>query len=285
MYKIGPISPKYLLLSISILIISFLIGCGGISENSNKGKVVAEVYGKLLYDSDINNSVFEKTNNKDSLLLKHSIIEHWVRKTLLAYHADTYIKDKEKINHLVEDYKNSLLIELFEKEYIENNLDTAISEKDLKEFYEENKNNFKLDHSVINLLYVKIDEKKPKLDKFYENWNKDRYKSVISYGKLNSNDYYLDYNKWYNLIEIQGKIPKFLQKKGKKFTVQKNRNGFEYFLKVLDTKYKNEIVPLEIVKDKVKKLIVRKRKSEIFDNYIEDLYKKEVGNKNVKIFD
>ena len=83
---------------------------------------------------------------------------------------------------------------------------------------------------------------------------------------------------------IRSKIPKSLQKKGNKYNVQKNINGYEYFLKVINIRHKNEIVPLILVEEKVKKLILQKRKSDLIDNYIEELYKKELENKNIKIY-
>lgn len=256
------------------------------SSNFKKGgnKVVAEVYGKSLLKSEIDYSISGAVNKQDSTTLEQSYIEHWVRKTLLAQNAKKEVEETEKIDKLVEDYKNSLTIEVFEKQYIKENLDTVVLEKDLEDFYKENKNNFILDHSVINLLYAKIDEGQRNLDKFYEHWKNNKYKSIINYGTKNSEKYFLNKDKWYDLEDIKKDIPKFLMKNKDKYEVQKNSKGFEYFLKVNDTKHINEVIPLIMIKGVIEKLVIRKRKSEIIDNYIEELYKKEIKNKNIKIF-
>lgn len=278
MYKIKHIT-------IIVLALLLLSKCNR-SDNSKKGgdKIVAEVYNKSLLKSEINYSISGEVDKQDSTTLEQSYIQHWIRKTLLAKNANKQVKDIDEIDKLVKEYKNSLTIEFFEKQYIKENLDTVVLEKDLEDFYKENKNNFLLDHSIINLLYAKIDEGQRNLDKFYEHWQNNRYKSIISYGTKNSEKYYLDKDKWYNLEDIKKDIPTFLMKNKNKYKVQKNSGGYEYFLNVNDTKHKNEVIPLIMIKDVIKKLVIRKRKSEIIDNYIEELYKKEIKKKNIKIY-
>ena len=113
------------------------------SDNFKNGrnKVVAEVYGKSLLKSEIDYSISGVVDKQGSTTLEQSYIEHWVRKTLLAQNAKKQVKKIDDIDKLVEDYKNSLTIEVFEKQYIKENLDTVVLEKDLEAFYKENKNN------------------------------------------------------------------------------------------------------------------------------------------------
>lgn len=276
----------------AIIMIAFIFFNGIIflsCDNKNEAeagnsKLLTEVYNKKLKESDIDIKYLKNIDKKDSLNLIHSYTEHWIRKQLLAKNAENYVKNINEINRLVEDYKNSLLVEAFQKQYIKEKLDTVISNKQMREFYNENMENFHLDHAVVRLLYAKIDAKKKYLDKFYENWKEDKFNAIYSYGSKNSEKFFLKLNKWYDLNEIKKEIPKFLQKNKRQYKVQKNVNGYEYFLKVIETRYKNEITPLSLIEDKVQKLIIEKRKSHLLDEYIEELYKQEIKNKNVKIY-
>jgi len=276
------------IIMIAFLFLTLGILSSGCKKNSETGvandNVLAKVYDRQLTKNDIDIKYIKNISKKDSLDLVHSYIEHWIRKKLLAHNAQKYINNKKEIDRLVEDYENSLLIEAFQKQYIQENLDTQITIQQIKDFYKENKNNFHLDHSVVRFLYAKIDANKKGLDKFYENWNNNRYNLVYRYGSKNSKKYFLKTKEWYNLKEMKEKVPKFLIKKGRKYEVQKNVNGYEYFLKVLETRHKDEIVPLSLIKDKLKKLIIEKRKTQLIDDYIEKLYKKEINNKNIKIY-
>ncbi len=277
----------------AIIMIAFLFllsailmpGCKK-TDNSEKenSDILAKVYENQLTKNDIDIEYIKNISKEDSLNLVHSYIEHWIRKELLAHNAKKHINNKKEIERLVEDYEKSLLVEAFQKQYIEENLDTNITNKQMKDFYDENKNNFHLDHSVVRFLYAKIDAKKKGLDKFYENWNNNRYNLVYQYGSKHSEKYFLKTRKWYDLKEMKKKVPGFLLKKDKSYEVQKNVKGYEYFLKVMETRHKGEIVPLSLIKDKLKKLIIEKRKSHLIDDYIENLYKKEINNNNIKIY-
>ena len=263
----------------------FSSGCKKSDEsNTQNNDILAKVYDKKLTKNDIEINYIQNISKEDSLNLVHSYIEHWIRKELLAYNAKKYINNKKEIKKLVEDYEKSLLVEAFQRQYIKENLDSQITNQQMKEFYDENKNNFHLDHSIVRFIYAKIDAKKRGLDKFYENWNNNRFNLVYRYGSKYSEKYFLKTKKWYDLKDMKSKVPGFLLKKEKKYEVQKNVNGFEYFLKVLETRHKEDIIPLSLIKDKLKKLIIEKRKSHLIDDYIEKLYKKEINNNNIKIY-
>lgn len=274
---------RFVFLISSVFIV--FAGCSNKDEvKESNTNIAASVYEKKLFRSDIVLDLQNDLPVKEKLELENSYIEHWVRKTLLTYNASKDIGDFSKIDRLVEDYKNSLIVEAFKYQYVRENMDSVISDEELKGFYSENINNYILDYSVINLFYAKISDKSYNLDKFYENWKKNKYQYISDYGVKNSEDYYLDKDRWYNLKEMKNKIPKFLLKNKDKYEVQINKKNYEYFLKVFDTKHKNENIPLDMVKDDIKKLILQKRKSDILDKYIEELYKKEIANDKIKIY-
>ena len=268
-----------------LLSVILLPGCKKTNDSQNEnGEVLAKVYDNILTKNDIDIKYISNISKEDSLDLVHSFIEHWIRKELLAHNAKKYLKNKKEIERLVDDYEKSLLVEAFQEQYIQENLDTNVSKKQMKEFYEENKENFHLDHPVIRFIYAKIAADEKGIDKFYENWNNNRYNLVYQYGSRKSKKYFLKTKKWYDLDEMKKEVPRFMLKKERKYEVQKNVKGYEYFLKVMETRYKGEIIPLSLIKDKLKKLIIEKRKSHLIDDYIEKLYKKEINNNNIKIY-
>jgi len=273
-----------------VVLMAFLLSmtiysCGDKSlDNKTDKSIAASVNGKVLYKSDIVLSSVDKLNDKDSLVLAQSFIEHWIRKVVLAENAKKYISNNKTIDKLTEDYRNSLIISAFKRQFVKENLDTIVSSKDLQVFYNDNKNNFVLDHSIVNLWYTKIDEKKKNLDKFYENWKKNNFTFIIKYSKKYSLSSFIELDKWYDLDSIKGELPRFLVKNKDKYQRQLNKNGYEYFIKVLETKHKNETIPLVLVKDKVEKMVLQKRKSDLLDNYIEELYKKEIADNNIKVY-
>ncbi len=206
------------------------------SESGKKGKLLAEVHNRKLYLSDVDFPASSKLSQKDSAVLIQAHVEKWIRNSILLHHAEDKTADNPQIKKLVEDYSNSLKINLFKEEYVKEHLDSNIGKKDLMNFYNENNSGFRLDKAIVKLLYFKIKDNKKGLDRFYENWKSDKVNKILEYGKRNSDEHYSDYGKWYVFDEIMKDLPKFMVKTEKKYKNQMNKNGFEYFLNVMETR-------------------------------------------------
>ncbi len=276
---------KFSRVLIFVAALAVLFGCkSGKKSEKKEDNIAATVYGKNLYYSGITIDFPQGISDAERSNLINSYVEHWVRKEILAHDATKSVKDLKKINRLTEDYKKSLIIEDFKERYIQDNLDSVITKKQLNEFYDANKNQFVLDHSVANVIYAKFKDNKYNLDKFYENWKKKKFKYVSGFCEKNSDEYLFKKDNWYDLEKVKKELPSFLRKNKDSYEVQINKKGYEYFLKVFETRHKNENIPLDMVKKKVEKLILQKRKSDILDKYIEELYKKEIANNKIKVY-
>ena len=72
---------------IGILLMLLLAGCDYF-QKSSKEVVVAECYGKYLYESDLNGIVPEGTPILDSLQRVSNFIDSWVRRQVLLHQAE-----------------------------------------------------------------------------------------------------------------------------------------------------------------------------------------------------
>jgi len=54
-------------------------------------------------------------------------------------------------NKLVQDYKQSLLVNGYKERLIQQQLDTVISEDEIEEYYNSNSNNFRLNEELIKI--------------------------------------------------------------------------------------------------------------------------------------
>jgi len=272
------------LLSVLIIAIVLLEACSGNENKQRRGKVLAKVYDTPLEETEVKNKIPAGLHGEDSMAFAKSYIEKWIRRQLLVVNARKSIKDFDKIEELVKDYETSLIIDSFTQQLVKEKLDTSVTEKQLKDFYNKNKSNFILDKDLVRLRYVKVNGKQPGLDKFYDNWNNGNWDKVEAYAKKNAKTFILDSRRWHRLDSVKQIIPGFLLKKKRKYAVQKYSKGYEYFLKVMETKYKNENIPLEVIKHKIKTLILQKRKSDLLDGYIKQLHKKEIENNKIIIY-
>jgi hypothetical protein len=66
--------------------------------------------------------------------------------------------------------------------------------------------------------------------------------------------------------------------------IRLNDNKFVYFVKILDFKIRNSASPLEFERDKIKNIILNKRKVSTVQRYEEELIRKGEENNKIKKF-
>lgn len=135
-------------LSYGLLLGILLYGCDFInSENkANDGpsdNVVASVGSKMLYRTDLLNLVNEQTSQADSATIVSQFVTDWVKKELLIQEASQLRSiNQAEIEQKIADYRFSLMSYEYQKQRIRQLLDTVISDKEIKTYYEVNKENF-----------------------------------------------------------------------------------------------------------------------------------------------
>ena len=147
------------LLWISLVITLFLSTCQKNTEN--KGEVVASVYGKNLYKSDLEDIVYDGISYNDSVLRAKVYVDKWVRNQLLLRQAENNLKPSQlDFSKRLEEYRNSLVINEYETELIKQNLDTKVTEDQIYEYYKNKKvldyNNFAVTVNWYSIAVIKL---------------------------------------------------------------------------------------------------------------------------------
>ncbi len=116
-----------------VLILAFA-SCHG-PNNSDNDKVVASVYDKKLYQSDLQDVLYEGISRSDSLVRTKAFIDKWIRRQLLIHQAENTIDASElDFSKQIEDYRNSLIIFKYESIMIEKNLDTVVTDEEIAKY-------------------------------------------------------------------------------------------------------------------------------------------------------
>lgn len=141
----------------------FLILVGGLTiacqaDKQSTSPPLAKVNDKFLYRSDFDKWIENNNFTKDSSYLDE-YIETWLVQQILIEEAldanlDRLIKQK------VENYKNRLLVYEYQENYIQENLDTLVTDEDVEEYFETNKASLKLRNHLVKGFIIKIDKSK-----------------------------------------------------------------------------------------------------------------------------
>jgi hypothetical protein len=260
------------------------------NDNAPKAgdKLLAQVYNKNLYRSELEGIVPEGTNPGDSALIVSAYTQRWIREQLLMYEAERNIPKDLNIDKLVRDYRASLVRYNFEEQIIAQKLDSTISETELKTFYENNKDQFQLESSILKCQLIKIPQQAPQseLNKLWYSRSETDLDKLALFAKQWASFALLDREKWYKLDEIAAFLPKGTLTSD---NVGSRREGtlsdgdFRYYYRVIENVQGKTTAPFDYVREQASKVILHRRKQDLLDKWKEDLYQKELRRENVKI--
>lgn len=268
-------------LLIGIAILTLLTGCDYFQKNTNE-VVVAECYGKYLYESDLKGIVPEGASIMDSIQHVSTYIDSWIRKQTLVHQAESNL-DMEELNlkKQLDDYRNSLVIYAYESQLISQKLDTVVSEDEIAQYYAQNKEDFQLRNTMVRVAYVILpenNEQKADFKKLMSAPDTLLLQDIDLLATQNAVKSHLDVDHWMRLDELTRIVPieifnaeSFLKKS--KF-VSFDMNESTYMVRFVDYLLEESTSPLELVRTNIKDVILAQRKQEMIEKMRISVYDK-----------
>ena len=193
---------------------------------------------------------------------------------------------------MVSNYKADLYTNAYKEALVQQQNDTTVSEETLKEFYNKEKENFKLKEKVVQLRYISLPKQflnigavKLRLDRFND---KDRqYLDSVSvqFKKYNFNDAI-----WVESSRLIDEIPpltienqsKYL-KKSQFFELQDSLGV--YLTKITEVVNENEVAPLPYITPIMEQVILNRRRMEFLKDLEVDVIDEAIKNKEFEIYE
>lgn len=276
----------------------FLVAVGLVSiiacspEEVNR-EPVARVHETFLYRDEVEERIPNNLTVEDSLALAKSITYSWIERQLLVHQAeknlDAEIKDVEK---KLQEYRNDLLIYAYQNELIQQKLDTTISETEIEEYYQSNQDHFKLKDYIVKVQYVRLDTNAPKVDEVKTWMRKDDEESktqLEEYCYQFASNFYLDDQNWLYLDDVLKEVPVEIYNKANfvrsRQLIEHQDSTNVYLLKISSYQLKDGVSPLSLERDKIKSMLLNKRRSDFLNQLKEDLRNEAISKNNFETFD
>ena len=276
---------------IGIAFLLLLAGCDYFQKNS-KEVVVAECYGKYLYESDLIGLVPEGTPTMDSIQRVSTFIDSWIRREVLIHQAENNLNMEElDLKKQLDEYRNSLVIYAYETQLINQKLDTVVSEDEIAEYYEQHKEDFQLRNTMVRVAYVSIPEdskQKATFQKLMSDPDTLLLQNIDVLAMYYAAKSYLDVDHWMRLDELTNIVPieifnaeSFLKKN--KF-VCFDMNEHTYMVRFVEYLLEESTSPLEMVRDNIKSVILAQRKQAMLERMKTALYEKAKRDRAFEVY-
>ncbi|UOB18304.1 peptidyl-prolyl cis-trans isomerase [Abyssalbus ytuae] len=257
-------------------------------------EVVAKVGEEYLYKDDFSKIFSDQMSEQDSINLARSFIDSWAIGKLLVKKAQENLNDDklEELEGLVQEYRTDIYANAYKEILIATSIDTLVTEEELRTFYEENKENFRLNENLIKIRYVGFDrnfefspEVKEKIKRFDESDVEDLQNISHQF-----KSYYLNDTIWIKTSEIVNTInilstDKFEQNLKKAQFFELTDSLGVYLVVVKDVLERNSIAPLEYVKPIIKQILLNKRRLEFNRKLEKELIDEAYQTKKYEVYE
>ena len=223
--------------------------CDWFVKNQQQDKdVVAQVGSSFFYVDDI---VYDSSLG-DSTKVVSQQINLWLKKQLVLNAAFQNEEIINEIENKVSSYRDNLVLFEFEKYLFANSFNEKISNKEIINYYEENKNDFILPFSLVKTLYAKIPDDAPSINIFRNNLRKypnSDTTEIISYCFQFAEKSFLEDSTWIKFDDIlmnvpfSGEVDKINFLKSRTYHEIKEE-GYVHFIRILDKKLIGDFSPI-----------------------------------------
>lgn len=250
---------------------------------------MARVENKYLYQSDIEDLGLQFASSEDSTKLITEYVNNWIRRQLMYTYAQKNLPpDKLDVEQLIEDYRQSLIIYTYEREYIAQNLDTAVTRLQAETFFKDNQANFQLSEDLYRVLYLKVAADAPKQDSIALWMQADdafMRARLIEYANTYATEYNVNDSLWQAISLINKKLSGIESTLRPGAYLMQMVPPFHYHLWVTHQKIKDEVAPFSYVESDVKRMIVNKRKLALKKDFNDNIYKDAAKNNTFEIYE
>ena len=278
------------LLSLLLLMAS----CQALSSTwHSQDRRVARIGMDVLYESEIASLLPPGTSPADSAQMVRQYIDTWALSKLLLLKAKEELSKSDRdISDQMEELRRSILGFRYEKLYVENNLDTVVSVKELEDYYNEHSRNYVFSYSVVKARFVRISSVSPYYETIKAGFRIDNPTSNAELAELCKGvaEKYSQFGgEWISAGVLAGEIGRSSEDCEKDLA---SGSFFEYeegdsrvLVYIFERVAPGEVSPFAFNKARIQETVISKRKQELISKLERELLSEAIGNKKLKIYD
>lgn len=281
-------------LMILLALAAVLPACKSVSSFMHDGEVVAKAGKHKLYAAELEDFIPGGISPEDSTRLAAQYIDKWATDMLFMDMAESELSKGEKdVTREMESYRRSLLKYRYEQKYVNQRLDTAVTEADIEKYYHDHPDHFKLARPIVKARFARISGDSPNLSAVRKNLlseGPDDDDQIVSDSlTIASALKYTDFGKqWVDIVllarEFEMDYPTMQSKMKDGIIEQKDANGSIGIAHVSALMKAGEAGPVEYYEDEIREIILSTRKQSLLSGLEQELIEKARTQDNYVIY-
>ncbi len=274
------------------IVLPALMSCRAISNFLHDDEVVAEVGTEKLYRSDLDAVIPKGTSPEDSTRLAMQYINTWASDLIYVSIAEQQLSKADRdVSAELEDYRKSLLKYRYEQLYVNERLDTAVSDENIEAYYEKHQDKFVLGRPLVKARYLRIHTDSPGLEPIRKKMGSSEVDDLVEADSL-AFSAAMRFSTWSNeWIDVSVLAREFgmsyesmlgLMKDG--WIRQDDTLGVTSLAYVAEIMKKGELAPIEYSTPQIRDMILSARKQTLITVLEQDLLNEARENGQFVIF-
>ena len=263
------------------IVLSALTSCRAISDFLHDDEAVAQVGQVKLYRSELDKVIPKGVSQEDSTRLAQQYINTWASDMVFVNIAEEQLSKAEKdVTKELEDYRKSLLKYRYEQLYVNERLDTSVTDDMVEEYYNAHQDKFILERPVVKARYLNISADSPNLEPIRRRMSSDDASDLVeadSIAYISAMQFATWDNRWIDIVMLSREFEMdyaamiAMMKKG--WVEQKDTLGNIHLAYVNDIIMDGQPAPVEYSAPVIKDMIISARKQNLVLNLEQDLLK------------
>ncbi len=280
-----------LILSLLVVVTALLLTCDRAKEELTS-KAVVKVGSEVLTESDLKEVLPPDVNDEDSAALADEYINRWVRNKLFLRQAESNLTEEEKdVSQMLDEYRTSLLVNKYQQKMLEQKYSPLLKNEEIQQYYEQMQDNFTLQENIIKGLIMKVPLDAPgqnEVRRWCRSASSESLVQLENYSLQNARMYNVFLDTWVPFQRINANLPDPVRNEER--FLKYNRyyettdDQYRYFLLVTDSQFIGSIAPLAYVEERIKAILMNKKRGEFIKDLEKQLYEEALQQKNINFY-
>ena len=272
------------------IVLMMLASCRAISRFLHGDEVVAQVYDIPLFKSELDKVIPSGLSEEDSVRLTTQYINSWALEQVFVELAEQQLSKSEKdLTKELETYRRALLKYRYEQLYINERLDTAVSEDMIRKYYEDNPDKFILKNPVAKARFLSISTQSPMREQIRKKMSSSELADLLEADSMaySSALKYMTWDgRWIDISKLSFEFglsnSALISKKKGNWIEISDSLGLTNVAYISAFRDKGDKAPIEYCATTIKEMIVGARKQELVNSLEQNLLDDARQNKKFK---